>query len=227
MIWLQSSQDNKFFLSINCLTNWSDFIKSLQAEQWFLQLDQKLLDFSKQYHIFPSKDDIFKCFNFFNIEDTRVVIFGQDPYFKSELADGLCFSVSNKKCIPPSLRNIFLELKNDLGIIRTNTDLTDWAKQGILLINTVLTVNENHPNSHKNIGWEIFIKKVIEKLNEQEKIIFVLLGKDAQKLTCLINNKKHLIIKTSHPSPLSFQKGFKGSKIFSQINDNLIDKIKW
>ncbi len=216
-----------YFLSINCSSNWNNFIKSLQDERWFINLDKKLLDLSKKNHIFPEKEMIFRCFNFFDIEDTRVVFFGQDPYFKPKLADGLCFSVSNKMPIPPSLRNIFLELRNDLGIIRTNSNLVDWAQQGILLINTILTVNENQPNSHKNIGWELFIKKVIAKLNEQESIVFVLLGNNAQKLSGLINDQKHLIIKTSHPSPLSFNKGFNGSKIFSQINNHLIDKIRW
>ncbi len=210
-------------------TNWLNFLINESQKEYFIKLDNFLKVESQNKVIFPNKEQIFRCFNFFDIENTRVVIFGQDPYFNPKQANGLAFSVDedvNQK--PPSLKNIFKELESDLKINRNNSDLSDWAEQGVLLLNTCLTVVHKNPNSHHNIGWEKFVTNVIEILNiKTNGIIFVLLGNNALKLKKFIDHKKHHILSTSHPSPLSYNKGFKNSKIFSRINGFLIDKIKW
>lgn len=177
-------------------------------------------------NFFPSEEDIFNAFLYTPYSQVRVVIIGQDPYHNKNEAHGLAFStLSNKR--PPSLNNIFKELESDLGIKRENNNLTDWAYQGIFLLNTSLTVLENKPLSHKKIGWEIFTDKVISLLNEKEKVIFVLWGNEAIKKEVLIDKNKHIIIKSTHPSFFSANRGFFGSKPFSRINDNLKYKIKW
>lgn len=218
----------KYFSNLNLKTNWIDFINKQMQEPYFIKIDDYLANISDKQNIFPPKDSIFRCFNFFDIEDTKIVWLGQDPYFNEKQANGLAFSVNKGEKLPPSLKNIFKELKDDLNIDRDNSDLSDWASQGILLLNTILTVSEKNPNSHKDIGWLDFSIQIIERLNNNRNpIIFILLGNQAQKFIKYINQNKHMIITTSHPSPLSCNKGFFGSKIFSQVNMLLNTKINW
>ncbi|GAM14601.1 uracil-DNA glycosylase, family 1 [Mesobacillus selenatarsenatis SF-1] len=173
--------------------------------------------------IFPEKDNIFNALRFTDYEDVKVVILGQDPYHGHGQAHGLSFSVKPGVKIPPSLRNIFKELNADLGYeVPDNGYLKKWAEQGVLLLNTVLTVREGNANSHRGKGWEHFTDKVITLLNEREKpAIFILWGKPAQSKLKLINEDKHKIIMSVHPSPLSARRGFFGSKPFSKVNELL------
>ena len=175
------------------------------------------------YRIFPSMYDIFNALMYTDYKDVKVVILGQDPYHEIGQAHGLCFSVLDHVPLPASLKNIFKELTTDLNIPYPKTgNLTKWAKQGVLLLNTVLTVREHYANSHKNKGWEIFTNQVIELLNQRdESIIFVLWGNDAKQKKSLITNPKHFILTASHPSPLSAFNGFFGCKHFSKINEIL------
>ena len=175
------------------------------------------------YRIFPSMYDIFNALKYTDYKDVKVVILGQDPYHEIGQAHGLCFSVLDHVPLPASLKNIFKELTTDLNIPYPKTgNLTKWAKQGVLLLNTVLTVREHYANSHKNKGWEIFTNQVIELLNQRdESIIFVLWGNDAKQKKSLITNPKHFILTASHPSPLSAFNGFFGCKHFSKINEIL------
>lgn len=182
--------------------------------------------------VYPKYSDIFKCLRLTDYDDVKVVIIGQDPYHGENEAHGLCFSVKEGVKMPPSLLNIFKELESDLNIKRTSTDLTDWANQGILLLNSIMTVLKDKPLSHKEKGWEIFTDNIIKYLNEREKpIIFVLWGNYARSKKDLIDSKKHYIIESAHPSPLSASRGFFGSKPFSKINTilekNGEEKIKW
>ena len=182
--------------------------------------------------IYPEYKDIFACLRLTDYDDVKVVILGQDPYHGEHEAHGLCFSVRQGIKMPPSLLNIFKELKDDVGVDRTNSDLTDWAKQGVLLLNSIMTVLKDHPLSHKEKGWEIFTDNIIKYLNMREKpVIFVLWGSYARSKKVLIDSKKHFIIEAAHPSPLSAYRGFFGSKPFSKINHILDklgeEKIKW
>jgi len=177
---------------------------------------------SKKETIYPSKENVFRAFQLTNPNDVCAVILGQDPYHGENEAMGLSFSVPEELKITPSLRNIFKELSGDLGIISQKTDLTRWAKQKILLLNSVLTVAKDSPASHSKIGWETLTDGVISYLSEIPKPkIFVLWGKFAQRKKRLIDEKRHKIIESAHPSPLSASRGFFGSKPFSQINEFL------
>lgn len=181
---------------------------------------------------YPEYNNIFNVFNYLKYEDVKVVILGQDPYYGEGEAHGLAFSVPKGVKMPPSLNNIFKELNNDLGIKRTITDLSDWVDQGVLLLNSVLTVTKDTPGSHKDIGWQEFSDYVISKLNERKKpIVFVLWGNFAISKEKLITNPIHHVIKSPHPSPFSARKGFFGSKPFSKINNYLQKdyhyQIKW
>jgi uracil-DNA glycosylase len=173
--------------------------------------------------IFPKKEDIFNAFNYCSFDNVKVVVLGQDPYHNFDQAHGLAFSVLKGNKIPPSLRNIYKELNNDLGIdIPNYGELTSWAKQGMLLLNTILTVEAHSPLSHKNKGWEQFTDEVINILNKDNNPkVFVLWGNNSKIKSKLITNKNHLIISSSHPSPLSARHSFFGSKVFSRINDFL------
>lgn len=216
------------YLINNLSTDWNEFLNCEFKKEYFIKIDNFLYK-NQNNIIFPSKDNIFRCFDFFNINQTKVVIFGQDPYINDNQAIGLCFGINkDANCkIPPSLKNIAKELKNDLNIDLDDFSLIKWAKQGVLLLNTKLTVFKSQANSHKNIGWEFFIDNVIERLNNLDhQIVFLLMGNDAKKLKGKISNK-HIIVQCAHPSPLSCNKGFFNSKIFSIINSYLIDKIKW
>lgn len=183
-------------------------------------------------NIFPPKHLILKSFNECPLGNLKVIIIGQDPYHGQGEANGLCFSVNECVKTPPSLRNIFLELKSDIGVERRSTDLLDWARQGVLLLNRTLTVYRKQANSHKDIGWHYLTNEVIKIINEhKQNCVFILWGRNAQELIQYIDKSKHHIIKSAHPSPFSANNGFFGSKPFSQCNDILIktnqESIKW
>lgn len=188
---------------------------------------QKLQAFIEQervyYTIYPPAMDVFNAFFYTDYEQVRVLLLGQDPYHDTDQAHGLCFSVRSGVKLPRSLVNIFKELQDDIGCpIPSHGDLTSWAKQGILMLNTVLTVRANTPNSHSNRGWETFTDAVIQAVNDKsEPVIFVLWGKNAQEKLPLINTDFHKVIIAAHPSPFSARKGFFGSKPFSKINEFL------
>lgn len=183
-------------------------------------------------NIYPEKKNIFKAFKLTPLKEVKVIIFGQDPYYIPNKATGLAFSVKKKEQLTETLKNIFKELKNNYPATINKTGcLNNWAKQGVLLLNNILTVEKNKPNSHKNIGWEIFTDKIIKILCKRKKnLIFVLMGKMAQKKENIIN-KKQYIIKTAHPSPLSAYNGFFNSNLFKKINFYLNKhkkkEIKW
>lgn len=176
-----------------------------------------------QNAIYPNSADIYNAFKKTSYDDVKVVILGQDPYHEKNQANGLAFSVNNGIKMPPSLKNIFKELQDDIGgKLRTNTDLTDWAEQGVFLLNSSLTVIEGKPNSMADI-WNTFTDSIIKLLNSKEKpIVFVLWGKNARDKKKLIDTNKHFIIESAHPSPLSAYRGFFGSKPFSKVNEYLI-----
>lgn len=215
----------------------------LKDAQWQLQLDDEFtatyfneLSFflDQEYHskvVFPSKELIFNALNMVSFDDVKVVILGQDPYHGEGEAIGLAFAVKNHIKIPPSLRNILKELFDDLKLVQ-EPNLTQWAREGVLLLNTVLTVEKDSPASHRNKGWEIFTDAVIKKINQnKENIVFILWGADAQKKNKIIDLKRHFVIESSHPSPLGAYRGFMGSKPFSRANQFLESKkikpINW
>ena len=211
------------FLMETIKNDWHKILNDEFKKPYYLNLKSFL---QKEYDnkiIYPPKEDIFKALELTSYKDTKVIILGQDPYHEKNQAQGLAFSVNENVKIPPSLKNIYKELKNDLNCyIPNNGNLTKWAKQGVLLLNDILTVEEHKALSHKNKGWEIFTLEIIKKLNEKEKpLVFILWGNNAIKKEKYINNK-HLIIKSVHPSPLSVNKGFFNSKPFSKTNDFLI-----
>ncbi|MCL1989618.1 MAG: uracil-DNA glycosylase [Defluviitaleaceae bacterium] len=214
-------------------SGWKKLIETEAAKPYMHQLKQHLLNDYNSRTVYPKHTDILKALELTPFEAVKVVILGQDPYHGPGQAHGLSFSVPNGVKIPPSLLNIFKELSDDLNITRPNqTDLTPWAKQGVLLLNTTLTVLSGSPMSHANLGWETFTDEILSCLNNnKENLVFVLWGAHAQKKIKLINTTKHLIIKSPHPSPLSAHRGFFGSKPFSKTNTHLISKgmppINW
>lgn len=212
--------------------NWDIILKDEYEKEYFKNLLNYINEEYNNKTVYPLKENIFKALEYTDYNDIKVVILGQDPYHGEGEAQGLSFSIPNDIRITPSLRNIFKELKNDLNIERTNTDLTDWAKQGILLLNAILTVCKDTPLSHKDKGWEIFTDEIIKKINEREDpVIFILWGNYARSKKKLITNKNHYIIESAHPSPLSASRGFFDSKPFSKTNNilNSINKesIRW
>lgn len=221
------------YLINNVTTDWHAFIEQQFALPYLQKIDN-LLE-RTQSVILPEKQLIFAAFNYFNTQQTNVVLIGQDPYPNALNANGLAFSSNADRPIPASLRNIFKELANDLGIMRTNPDLSDWAKQGILLLNTTLTVYENLPSSHSRWGWEQLLINTIIFLNENaQHVVFVLLGKHAQQLRPYIDHTKHCVICRSHPSPLAVNQvnhHFFNTHLFTEINEYLLQKkaitIKW
>ncbi len=170
--------------------------------------------------IYPKKSEYFKALDLTPLDQVKVVILGQDPYHGPGQAHGLCFSVNDGIKIPPSLKNIYKELQSDLGIeIPNSGNLERWAKQGVLLLNSVLTVEDNQPASHQKQGWEQFTDRIVEIVNENcDHVVFILWGAYAQKKASFVNQKKHLVIQSAHPSPLSSHRGFFGSKPFSKTN---------
>lgn len=211
---------------------WDIILKEEFNKDYFKELIKFLNKENKSKTIFPKSMDLFKALKLTDYDDVNVVILGQDPYHGDGEANGLCFSVNHGIQTPPSLQNIFKELKSDLNIERTDTDLSDWARQGVLLLNTVLTVEKDKAFSHRGKGWEIFTDKIIEKLNEREDpIVFVLWGNAARSKKVLLTNEKHMVVESAHPSPLSYNRGFKDSKPFSKVNSILKsvnkEEIKW
>lgn len=174
--------------------------------------------------IYPPTEQVFNAFKYTEFADVKVVILGQDPYHGVNQAHGLAFSVNKNTAIPPSLKNIYKEIAEDIGVLPpTHGDLTHWAEQGVLLLNTVLTVQANQANSHRNQGWEVFTDAVIKSLNDaKQPIVFLLWGSAAQQKATLINTDKHTILTAPHPSPLSAYRGFFGCKHFSRTNETLI-----
>lgn len=203
--------------------NWNEILKDEFKKEYYLNLRKSLKQEYLHYQIYPSMYDIYNAFKYTDYFDTKVVIIGQDPYHGPGQAHGLCFSVQDNVPHPASLRNIFKELNSDLNIPYPKSgNLTAWAKQGVLLLNTVLTVREHSAGSHRNMGWEVFTNRVIELLNSRDKpIIFVLWGNDAKQKRNLITNPNHYILTAAHPSPLSAYNGFFGCKHFSRINEIL------
>lgn len=211
---------------------WKDILAPIKETEQFTTLWKKVKDEYSTHTCFPPKHQIFRAIELTPFEKVKVVIIGQDPYHNDYQANGLSFSVNESVAAPPSLRNIFQELHSDLGINRTRKDLQDWAEQGVLLLNATLTVRAHHANSHKDLGWDYFTDYIIKALSEQrENIVFVLWGSFAQKKKILINEAKHFVLQSAHPSPLSAHRGFFGSKPFSQINNFLsqkgISEIEW
>lgn len=201
---------------------WTEILAPIKDSEYFQNLWQKVEEEYAIHKCFPPKHQIFRALDLTSFEKIKVVIIGQDPYHNDFQANGLCFSVSEKVKTPPSLKNIFKELKEDLGRERMNNDLEDWAKQGVLLLNSTLTVKAHKPNSHKDLGWEIFTDFIIKEISDRkEKVVFVLWGAFAQKKISSIDEAKHLVIKFTHPSPFSVFRGFFGSKPFSKINNYL------
>ncbi len=206
---------------------WEEILKPIKESDYFKNLWQNVNQKYVSSKCFPPKDQIFRALELTPFDEVKVVIIGQDPYHNDNQANGLCFSVTDGVKAPPSLKNIFTELKNDLNIDRSKTELDDWGKQGVLLLNATLTVKAHEPNSHKDLGWEKFTNFIIEKISEEkEGVVFVLWGAFAQKKAGLINPAKHFILQSAHPSPFSVHRGFYGSKVFSKINECLISKQK-
>ena len=207
---------------------WKDFIINESKKEYFKNIIDELN--KEEGNFYPKAEDIFNAFVYTPYENVKVVLIGQDPYHEENQAHGLSFSVKNNKT-PKSLQNIFKELKDDLNIERQNPDLSDWAKQGVLLLNATLTVRKHEANSHSNIGWQDFTDNVIKELSKKKNIAYILLGNFAIQKCLNINETDNLVIKTSHPSFFSANKGFFGSKIFSRVNKYLKkinkDEIKW
>ena len=200
--------------------DWLDALKGEFKKPYYKKLFETVNEEHRTRQIFPPADDIFNAFALTPLKDVKVVILGQDPYHGDGQAHGLCFSVQPQVAIPPSLENIYKELQDDLGCyIPNNGYLEKWAKQGVLLLNTVLTVRAHQANSHRGIGWEQFTDAAIKILNQQDRpIVFILWGRPAQQKKAMLNNPHHLILEAPHPSPLSAYRGFFGSKPFSQTN---------
>lgn len=213
--------------------DWLDALKGEFGKEYYRNLFQTVNQEYRTRRIFPPADDVFNAFHLTPLKDVKVVIFGQDPYHGEHQAHGLCFSVKPEVEIPPSLVNIYKELHDDLGCrIPSHGYLEKWAKQGVLLLNTVLTVRAHQANSHRGIGWEEFTDAAIRALNEQDRpIVFILWGRPAQMKKPMLNNPKHLILEAPHPSPLSAYRGFFGSRPFSQANRfleaNGVEPIDW
>ncbi len=203
--------------------DWHHYIGEELEKDYFKKLSQFLMLEYERETIFPKKEDIFNAFHYTPYEETKVVILGQDPYHGPNQAHGFSFSVKPNVAIPPSLRNIFKELNADLDIpIPNHGFLVNWANQGVLLLNTVLTVRAHQANSHRGKGWEMFTDEVIKVLNERKQpIVFILWGKNAQDKKAMIDSRKHFILEAPHPSPLSAHRGFFGSKPFSKTNQFL------
>ena len=215
------------------MTTWNEILAEEMQKDYYQELQAFVQKRRAEVRVFPEEKNVFTALELTPFESVKVVILGQDPYHGFGQAHGLSFSVQKGIPLPPSLRNIYKELQEDLGgELPTEGDLSHWAKQGVLLLNTVLTVEEGNANSHKGMGWERLTNRLIESLNElNHPVIFILWGKPAQDKEKLITNPSHVILKSPHPSPLSAYRGFFGSKPFSRINDILIQQgqipIRW
>ena len=206
---------------------WTEILAPIKNTEYFTTLWEKVKEEYQTTKCFPPKDQIFRAIELTPFDEVKVVIIGQDPYHNDSQANGLCFSVSDKVKAPPSLKNIFKELEDDLGIKKTSNELEMWAKQGVLLLNATLTVRAHEANSHKDLGWEQFTDFIIKEISDKkENVVFVLWGAFAQKKAGLIDASKHFVIQSAHPSPFSVHKGFFGSRPFSKINQFLEEKGK-
>jgi uracil-DNA glycosylase len=207
--------------------NWQQIIDIEKAKDYFIDLDFFLKSERQNFNIFPKVKDVFKAFELTPLDKLKVVLIGQDPYHKINQAHGLSFSVNSGIKTPPSLVNIYKELKTDLNIpIAEHGNLTHWAKQGVLLLNATLTVREGQPGSHQKKGWEIFTNEIIKYISENtESTVFLLWGNFAKTKKEIINSSKHLVLEAAHPSPLA-RGAFFGSKHFSKCNEFLISKGK-
>ena len=214
-------------------TDWNPILRQEFNKPYWVELQNYILDQRASHMVFPAHPDVFRAFHLTSFATLKVVILGQDPYHGVGQANGLCFSVSPGVSFPPSLQNIFKELEDDLGVSKPQSgDLAAWAEQGILLLNTTLTVRQGAPASHQGKGWETFTDEVIRCISQKkEKIVFVLWGASARQKKSLIDVTKHTCIESVHPSPLSAYRGFFGSKPFSRINQLLrqqgITEIDW
>ena len=205
--------------------DWKEIVWDFLQTNKMQELKKWIMNRSKDSNIFPEPKDWLQALDLTSFKNTKVIIIGQDPYHGKGQAHGLAFSVREGTPIPPSLRNIFLELKNDLGWQKLPSQgfLTSWAKEGVLLLNNVLTVEEGKPGSHQGKGWEEFTDKIIEELNKRKRnLVFILWGKQAQEKGKRIDKRKHLVLESAHPSPLSARRGFFGSKPFSKCNEYLV-----
>ena len=213
--------------------DWKKVLKSEFNKEYMVTISQFLEEMKKAKKVFyPEEKNLFLCMKMTPFTEVKVVILGQDPYHQSGQANGLSFSVNPGEAIPPSLKNIYKEILTSTGNIETSDgSLTRWAKQGVLLLNSVLTVEEGLPGSHANIGWERFTDKVISKLNQSDKLVFMLWGKNASMKGSIINRSKHLVLESAHPSPLSAYKGFHGNGHFLRCNEflkkNGLKEIRW
>ena len=218
---------------VNLGNDWDQILKDEFEKEYFKNLREFLKEEYSNRVIYPNMYNIFEALKHTSYEDTKVLILGQDPYHGENQAHGLAFSVQPGVKIPPSLLNMYKELQDDLGcFIPNNGYLIPWADQGVLLLNTALTVRAHEANSHKNKGWEIFTDEIIKKLNERkDPVIFVLWGNNARKKVEFIDKSRHFVLEAPHPSPLSARRGFFGCKHFSKINSILIaldkEPIDW
>ena len=208
------------------MTTWNEILAEEMKKEYYQELQTFVQKRRQEVRVFPEENNVFNALELTPFESVKVVILGQDPYHGFGQAHGLSFSVQKGTPLPPSLKNIYKELQEDIGgELPTEGDLSHWAKQGVLLLNTVLTVEEGNANSHKGRGWERLTNRLIESLNElKHPVIFILWGKPAQDKEKLITNPNHIILKAPHPSPLSAYRGFFGSKPFSRVNDILIQQ---
>lgn len=215
------------------MISWTDFIKEQSKQDYYIKLSAFLQEEGKKHQVYPKRKDLFNAFKFCPLDRTKSCILGQDPYFNAGQAHGLAFSVPPDCEVPPSLRNIFKEIGSDLGYHTfPNGCLIPWAQQGVLLLNSVLTVRAGEPFSHKGQGWETFTDNAISLLNQQDRpMVFLLWGTPARSKKKLLSNPKHLILESVHPSPLSAHNGFFGSKHFTKTNqflkDSGLEPINW
>lgn len=221
-------------LKINSINSekWKNILHSEFSKNYFKNLNNFLIEENKNYTVYPKKEHIFAAINKTEFEKVKIVIIGQDPYHGKNQANGIAFSVNDNITNPPSLKNILKELADDLNKDTKHVNLVDWANQGVLLLNSILTVRESFPGSHKNKGWEIFTDFLIESLaNKRKNLIFIIWGAQAKKKITSIDLSNHYILESPHPSPLSSYRGFFGCKHFSKANKILrkLNKkeIKW
>jgi uracil-DNA glycosylase len=224
---------NKYFSNSKLPISWKNELNKISD---LSSLDKPiryiLNEISKGKKISPSHNNIFKAFEYCSFSSTKVVIFGQDPYFQKDVANGLAFSVEPNKPLPSSLKNIYKEIESDVGALSNNDGyLKSWADQGVLLLNSALTVEVGKPGSHSKIGWQDFIFEIVKIINKKQNVVFILWGNDAKKYIKYIDKDINLILSSSHPSPLSSYRGFFGCKHFSKCNKYLesknISKINW
>lgn len=212
---------------------WDEALAPLFSDERYLKIREFLKKEYSTHVVYPDMYDLYNCFRFTPLENVKAVILGQDPYHEPGQAHGLCFSVKPGVPLPPSLKNIYKEIKDDLGITEPNCgDLTKWAREGVLLLNTTLTVREHEANSHANCGWAWFTDGVIKIVSEKcNNVVFILWGRNARSKETLIDRQKHLVLQSAHPSPFSANYGFFGCKPFSKTNDYLSahgkDPIDW